>query len=65
MVLKLLEQEVAHVQSLEEVRRFIERALWRKKMEEEMDVYFRKLWAESRIKISAKFEARYNTETYR
>ncbi len=65
MVLKLLEQEVAHVQSLEEVRRFIERALWRKKMEEEMEVYFRKLWAESRIKISAKFEARYNTETYR
>ncbi len=65
MVLKLLEQEVAHVQSLEEVRRFIERALWRKRMEEEMEVYFRKLWAESRIKISAKFEARYNTETYR
>ncbi len=53
------------MQSLEEVRRGIERALWRKQMLTEMEAYFRKLWAENRIKISDKFKARYNTDTYR
>ncbi len=65
MVLKLLEREAAHVQPLEEVRRVIERALWRKQMVTEMEVYFRKLWAENQITISGKFETRYNTDTYR
>ncbi len=65
MVLKLLEQEVAHQQSLEEVRRGIERVLWREQMMAEMETYFRKLWAENQIKISPKFEARYNTDMYR
>jgi peptidyl-prolyl cis-trans isomerase SurA len=64
MVLKLLEREVAHVVELEEARRSIENLLWRQQMQTEMDEYFRKLWAENRIKVTPKFAARYNTDTY-
>lgn len=65
MVLKLLEKEAAHVDSLDDARHAIERVLWRKSMQTEMDQYFRKLWAENRIDISPKYEARYTTDTYR
>jgi peptidyl-prolyl cis-trans isomerase SurA len=65
MVLKLLEKEAAHVASLEDSRRGIERVLWRKRMQAEMDEYFRKLWAENQIVVTPKFAARYKTDTYR
>ncbi len=65
MVLKLLERELAHVEPLEDVRRGIERALWRKQMATEMDDYFRKLWAENQIHVASKYETRYSTKRYR
>ena len=53
------------MKSLEDSRRGIERVLWRQRMQTEMDDYFRKLWAENRIVVTAKFAARYNTDIYR
>ena len=65
MILKLIERDEASAKSLSEVRSAIEQVLWREQMQVELDKYFRQLWKESDIRISAKYESRYDTDIYR